>query len=120
MLPNSARRCVCYITLQLIKSVLMDSIEVLRRSAEATMHSLVRTVFSRLNALDATEAEEQLLQDEEKDSKRVEAAEAEKSTQKASSSEAPRAETELSVASTPVPSASPRAYIVYKGQRQKF
>lgn len=89
--------------------MLINSTEVLRRSAEATMHSLVRTVFARLNVLDATEAEEQLLQDEEKESKRVEAAEVEKISQKASSSEIPRAETELSVASTPVPTASPRA-----------
>ncbi|KAF9518905.1 hypothetical protein BS47DRAFT_1379647 [Hydnum rufescens UP504] len=39
--------------------------EILRRAAAATMHSLARTVFSKLNTLDPEEAERQLRQQEE-------------------------------------------------------
>ncbi len=37
-----------------------ELLETLRRSAETTMHALVRTVFSRLHCLDATSEEEKL------------------------------------------------------------
>jgi brefeldin A-resistance guanine nucleotide exchange factor 1 len=39
--------------------------EILRRSAENTMHALVRTVFSKLHSLDAQSEEEKLLAAEE-------------------------------------------------------
>jgi len=39
--------------------------EILRRSAENTMHALVRTVFSKLHSLDAHSEEEKLLAAEE-------------------------------------------------------
>jgi brefeldin A-resistance guanine nucleotide exchange factor 1 len=48
--------------------------EVLKRSAEATMHSLVRTVFSRLKDLEPDEAENQLAHDEEAEKVRTETA----------------------------------------------
>lgn len=39
--------------------------EILRRSAENTMHALVRTVFAKLHSLDAQSEEEKLLAAEE-------------------------------------------------------
>lgn len=71
------------------------------------MHSLVRVVFSRLNELNASEAEVMLLLDEEREKARVEAAQKssakeETSQETQSEKERSRASTELNIPSTPV------------------
>lgn len=89
--------------------------EVLKRSAEATMHSLVRTVFSRLKDLEPNEAENQLTHDEEAEKVRTETAAASQTTEDPVGTTAIEGITtrpDVTVSSTPALSSSSCEYIV--------
>ena len=69
------------------------------------MHSLVRTVFSRLNTIDATFAETQLFEEEATEKARVEA-EGREGTITPTSDVAPHRNGEITIPSTPNPAAA--------------
>lgn len=63
-MPNEAERCVTA-SVQPWCSLTLHVSEILRRSAESTMVSIVRTIFGRLHTLNPTAEEARLLNEEE-------------------------------------------------------